>query len=1058
VKKKSISQSGLFRPHTVTALLLCAAACFILTGTLLAFFLPQAPSNSSQRTLTFEERVSYQRAIEEVYWGHRIWPKERPDPKPSLDAVVSQEQVEGKVADYLRNSQALEDYWRRPITAEQLQAEIERMTQHTKQPEVLHELFDALGNDPFVIAECLARPVLAERLLTRWYAYDQRIHGELRQRAEAELQMQRTAEQMKQLSGKYSEIEFVKSERAHEKFSRGIEHGVKLNSREWNETVQKLAALFGGAKKESDGASALSRPLTLGLPPAKGAPITQISTGTLSPLQEDDTHYYATAVIEKSQDHLKLATVVWLKVPVKSWLARTEDQSPKAVTTPNANYTLPPVLDGAECTGDTWTATAGSPDARQLHTAVWTGSEMIVWGGYVTIAGSDLNTGGRYNPATDSWILTSTANAPSTRRSHTAVWTGSEMIVWGGFHGINEVNTGGRYDPGTDTWTAISTTNAPSARGSHTAVWNGGKMIVWGGYDSIGYLNTGGRYNPNTDSWEPTDATNAPTARYAHSVVWTGSEMIVWGGFGGNAGLDTGGRYDPTTNSWTATTLTNSPSGRGEHTAVWTGSEMVVWGGYLDTGGRYNPETDSWIATSTTNAPAPRSQNTAVWTGNEMIVWGGQTGGFPNTYFGDGGRYNPGTDSWMATVATNALSARTRHTAVWTGSEMIVWGGDDESPWNTGGRYDPAADTWTATSPPSGRFYHTAVWTGSEMIIWGGYDNHYLDTGGRYTPAMDSWIPTTAANAPAGRYYHSAVWTGSDMIVWGGEVDNFSYSNTGGKYSPITDSWTATTTTNAPGGRGSHTAVWTGNEMIVWGGISASPCCYLNTGGRYDPNMDSWTATSVTNAPSERVIHSAVWTGSEMIVWGGFGGNGGLDTGGRYDPSTDIWAPTSTANAPSAREENTAAWTGNEMIVWGGIDNLGNRVNTGGRYNPDTDTWTATSTTNAPSGRFGHTAVWTGSEKIVWGGNGDGSTELNTGGRYNPSLDSWAATSTVNPPSGREYHTAVWSGSEMIIWGGIGGNTGGRYCARSGPTPTATPRLSPTPRSRPVPKPRPRPR
>jgi len=57
VKKKSISQSGLFRPHTVTALLLCAAACFILTGTLLAFFLPQAPSNSSQRTLTFEERV-----------------------------------------------------------------------------------------------------------------------------------------------------------------------------------------------------------------------------------------------------------------------------------------------------------------------------------------------------------------------------------------------------------------------------------------------------------------------------------------------------------------------------------------------------------------------------------------------------------------------------------------------------------------------------------------------------------------------------------------------------------------------------------------------------------------------------------------------------------------------------------------------------------------------------------------------------------------------------------------------------------------------------------------
>ena len=77
---------------------------------------------------------------------------------------MSQAQIEKKVEGYLRNSQALEDYWQRPITADQLQAEMERMASHTKQPEVLRELFEALGNDPFVIAECLARPVLAERL------------------------------------------------------------------------------------------------------------------------------------------------------------------------------------------------------------------------------------------------------------------------------------------------------------------------------------------------------------------------------------------------------------------------------------------------------------------------------------------------------------------------------------------------------------------------------------------------------------------------------------------------------------------------------------------------------------------------------------------------------------------------------------------------------------------------------------------------------------------------------------------------------------------------------
>ena len=93
---------------------------------------------------------------------------------------MSQAQLEKKVADYLRNSQALEDYWQRPITAEQLQAEMDRMAQHTKQPEVLQELFEALGNDPFVIAECLARPALSEHLVTSWYAYDRRIHGELK--------------------------------------------------------------------------------------------------------------------------------------------------------------------------------------------------------------------------------------------------------------------------------------------------------------------------------------------------------------------------------------------------------------------------------------------------------------------------------------------------------------------------------------------------------------------------------------------------------------------------------------------------------------------------------------------------------------------------------------------------------------------------------------------------------------------------------------------------------------------------------------------------------------
>src|SRR4029450_4708795 len=156
------------------ALLLCSATCSVIAAIFFALSRTPAAAQVSSRTLSFAERVAYQRAIEEVYWRHRMWPKERLDPQPSLDAVISQKQLKEKVADYLRDSQTLVDYYRRPIGVEQLQAEIDRMAQHTKQPEVLRELFEALGNDPFVIAECLARAALAERLLSVLHAHHRR--------------------------------------------------------------------------------------------------------------------------------------------------------------------------------------------------------------------------------------------------------------------------------------------------------------------------------------------------------------------------------------------------------------------------------------------------------------------------------------------------------------------------------------------------------------------------------------------------------------------------------------------------------------------------------------------------------------------------------------------------------------------------------------------------------------------------------------------------------------------------------------------------------------------
>jgi N-acetylneuraminic acid mutarotase len=206
-------------------------------------------------------------------------------------------------------------------------------------------------------------------------------------------------------------------------------------------------------------------------------------------------------------------------------------------------------------------------------------------------------------------------------------------------------------------------------------------------------------------------------------------------------------------------------------------------------------------------------------------------------------------------------------------------------------------------------------------------------------------------------------------------------------------------------------------------------------------------ATSTTNAPTPRSRFTAVWTGSEMIIWGGDGSTGPshlpVNTGGRYNPSTNSWAATRTSNAPTARFWHTAVWTGSEMIVWGGYVIENGRVTetaTGGKYNPGTGSWIATTRFHAPFRRGGHTSVWTGSEMIVWGGSVGGYAPYNTGGRYQPSADSWKATSLTSAPNGYDGNSAVWTGSEMIVWGGLshlGGivNTGGRYCAQPPPPP-----------------------
>lgn len=298
----------------------------------------------------------------------------------------------------------------------------------------------------------------------------------------------------------------------------------------------------------------------------------------------------------------------------------------------------------------------------------------------------------------------------------------------------------------------------------------------------------------------------------------------------------------------------------------------------------------------------------------------------------------------------------------------------------------------------------------------------------------ESWRPTATAGAPSGRYGHGAAWTGRALVVWGGRAEaggGGAFLGDGAAYDPAADEWTGPiATVGAPAPRNGHAMVWTGREVIVWGGQGEGPG-FLGDGARYDPARDRWSPMSSVGAPSPRETPAAAWTGEELVVWGGSAGGAPLADGARYDPASDTWRPMSVAGAPAARTRAAAAFTGAEVVVWGGFDGTA-LLATGARYDPVADAWTGPMPTDgAPAARELATAIWTGEELVVWGGGALSSPYGRTdGGRWRPA-DGWVGV-TSRELSGvtaqRLAHAAAWTGAEMVVWGGaFAGATGGRY-------------------------------
>ena len=341
---------------------------------------------------------------------------------------------------------------------------------------------------------------------------------------------------------------------------------------------------------------------------------------------------------------------------------------------------------------------------------------------------------------TGSWKLLPRTPVTKAPDQAMTVWTGKKMIIYGIRHTASGTffrRFNVAYRPGTDAWQQLPRGPRPvnNVQGGNVGAWTGSEMLVLGP--------TAGAYNPATSTWRRVSP-DGPGPTDGAVTGWTGRQVLVWGGVC-CAPSNSGRAYDVATNTWTA--MPAAPlAPRAFPAGAWTGRELVVAGGSVQTpdgtvkvfrnGAAYNPATSTWRRLPF--MPRPRYGAQAVWDGKEVLFLGGFRG--PGTAPATRGMaYNPAASTWRRLPAMRF--GRDRFAAVWTGRRVLVWGGVSGRNGTAlpphGEAYNPATSTWTALpmAPLHGRASPVAVWTGHQMIVWGGYfgSTAYTD-GAAFTP------------------------------------------------------------------------------------------------------------------------------------------------------------------------------------------------------------------------------------------------------------------------------------------------------------------------------------
>jgi hypothetical protein len=602
-----------------------------------------------------------------------------------------------------------------------------------------------------------------------------------------------------------------------------------------------------------------------------------------------------------------------------------------------------------------WSELPPPPEVRSGAATAWTGSELLVWGGYEYVGGNeDPEDGGfAFDARTRTW--SELPPAPLDGRSDPAFsWTGRELLVWGGWDGgfrnVPYFDDGAAFDPIAGTWRMLAP--APIDARSAFSVWTGEEMIVWGSTERADRRLDGAAYDPIANAWRsiadgPIDITDG-------SAVWTGDEMIVFGAaLDGNNHADTetavAAAYDPEADGWRE--LPPSDLSPQAMTAEWLGGELIAWD-YDQASAAYDPVADAWQ--SVPDVPLRFSECRPVTVATSKMVFGEFCGGTvvfspeerawhrapigvpaPDTSDGCCPVFEPIAAGDVVLVVTHwygaALEAMDRRMFAYNPSPDAT----ADPGVNLAGELAPG---WSELPPPPEmRFDPAHAWTGSQLILWGGGGgNDYVsDVGYTYDAVERTWqtIPDGPLDARSDTGFG---WTGEELLIWGGMTGDSGvptgegFFDDGAAYSPITRSWRRLPP--APIGARAPFSVWTGRELIVWGNDDRS--LRIQDGAAYNPATDSWR--TISDGPVQLTDGTAVWTGNEMLTFGAalHGGNfpeTETAIGVAYNPDTDMWRRLPPSElSPQA---HTAAWPANgQMIAW-------DYEHGTAAYDPMTDAW-----------------------------------------------------------------------------------------------------------------------